>query len=135
MKVLRDSVILSSPNSTRHGLATYPPHVHNGGMEEHTGYFREWRKHVGMTLEQVSEVTGLAINTISRIERGSINYSRSSLESLASAYGCTPGQILDHDPTDIEIELGLIFRDVPEEDQPFALKSLSGFRKKSGTDH
>ena len=48
----------------------------------------------GYTLEEVSEVTGLAPRYISQIERGFSSGSISTLIKLCDAYGITPNHVL-----------------------------------------
>lgn len=49
---------------------------------------RKMRKYRGMTLQQVSEITGLRPATIGDIENGSSNWTVVSLLKIASALKC-----------------------------------------------
>lgn len=66
-------------------------------------YFRAWRKYRGYTLEQAAELAGMSIGNISAMERGAQGYTQDGLEALATAYNCTPGQLLTVDPENSDI--------------------------------
>lgn len=51
-------------------------------------YFREWRKHRGLTQIRAAEVSGLGQSTITKLENRRIGYTEGNLESLAHAYRC-----------------------------------------------
>lgn len=54
---------------------------------------RKVRKSLKMTLQEVSELTGLRPNTISEFEQGKKTAEIATLEAIAAALGTTPGQI------------------------------------------
>jgi transcriptional regulator with XRE-family HTH domain len=62
-------------------------------------FFKEWRKHRGMTLEQAAEVAGMTAGNLSAMERGVQGYTQDGLEALADAYKTSTGWLLDVDPT------------------------------------
>jgi transcriptional regulator with XRE-family HTH domain len=62
-------------------------------------FFKEWRKHRRLTLEQAAERADMTAGNLSAMERGAQGYTQAGLESLAEAYGCDPGQLLTVDPT------------------------------------
>jgi transcriptional regulator with XRE-family HTH domain len=62
-------------------------------------YIREWRKFRGLTMERLSEMTGLSKPVLSRIERGDQRYNQQVVEELAAALACTPGDLIMRDPT------------------------------------
>lgn len=69
-------------------------------------YIREWRKHRGLTLEQLSsrlEETGerdLGPSALSMLERGQRAYTQQSLEALADALNTDVASLLMRDPSD-----------------------------------
>jgi transcriptional regulator with XRE-family HTH domain len=62
-------------------------------------FFKEWRKHRGLTLEVAAERADMTAGNLSAMERGAQGYTQDGLEALASAYNCDPGQLLTVDPT------------------------------------
>jgi DNA-binding Xre family transcriptional regulator len=62
-------------------------------------FLKEWRKHRGMTQEDLAEAAGMSVSNVSQLEQGRQGYSDEGLEKLADALNCTPGQILMVDPT------------------------------------
>lgn len=65
-------------------------------------FIREWRKHRGLTLEQLAERVDTTHATLSRVERGRQDYTQGLLEALAEALSCDPEDLLMRDPTDPE---------------------------------
>lgn len=63
-------------------------------------YFREWRKKRQMTQEELAELVGVTPPSISQLERGLQGFSDSTLEALAVALGCSPGDLLMRNPLD-----------------------------------
>ena len=63
-------------------------------------FFKEWRKHRGMTLEQVAEKAGMTAGNLSAMERNEQGYSPSGLQALADVYQTNPGWLLDVNPLD-----------------------------------
>lgn len=61
-------------------------------------FIREWRKHRGLTLEELEERSGVSTSTISNIERGIHGYTSDSLERLAGALDAEPGDLLSRPP-------------------------------------
>lgn len=61
-------------------------------------YLREWRKHRGMTQEQLAEAIDSAKPTISRMENGQIPYNQPFLEACAGVLNCSPADLLSSPP-------------------------------------
>ncbi|RVH87765.1 XRE family transcriptional regulator [Sinorhizobium meliloti] len=61
-------------------------------------YIRQWRKHRGLTQEQLASRMDVATSTISQLETGKQGYSQPMLENLADALGCQPADLLMRDP-------------------------------------
>lgn len=57
-------------------------------------YLREWRKHRGMTQEQLAEAIDSTKQTVSRMESGQTPYNQPFLEACAEALECEPYQLL-----------------------------------------
>jgi transcriptional regulator with XRE-family HTH domain len=63
------------------------------------GHFvHEWRKYRDLTQEELAERVGLTSGAISQLENGIIAYKQPTLEALAEALGCEPGDILSVNP-------------------------------------
>lgn len=61
-------------------------------------FVREWRKHRGLTLEQLSERVGMTSGNLSHLERGLIPYNQDTLEALAEALGTDAASLIMRDP-------------------------------------
>jgi transcriptional regulator with XRE-family HTH domain len=61
-------------------------------------FFREWRKHREMTLEQAAEKAGMTAGNISAMERGAQGYTPGGLQALAEVYETSPGWLLEFNP-------------------------------------
>lgn len=62
-------------------------------------FIRQWRKHRHLTQEQLAERIEATAGAISQLENGIINYTQPTLEALAFALMCEPGDLLSNDPT------------------------------------
>jgi len=55
----------------------------------------------GMTLTELAEKTGLALNNLSILKTNKARAIRfSTLSAVCAALGCTPGELLEHVPGD-----------------------------------
>ena len=63
-------------------------------------FIREWRKHRGLTQEQLAERIGISKPYLSKIETGSRRYDQPFLEAASEALRCMPADLLVRDPTD-----------------------------------
>lgn len=61
-------------------------------------FLREWRKYRRLTQEELAERIDVTAGAISQLENGLINYTQPTLEALADALDCAPGDILSKDP-------------------------------------
>lgn len=62
-------------------------------------FLKHWREYRNLTQEQLADRVGWSVGNVSQLERGLQGYSDEGLALLAEALQCTPGQILDVDPT------------------------------------
>jgi transcriptional regulator with XRE-family HTH domain len=67
-------------------------------MARQPHYIKEWRKHRGLTQEQLAERIGIARSYLTKIERGSRRYDQPFLEAAADALRCEPGDLIMRDP-------------------------------------
>lgn len=66
-------------------------------------YIRAWRKHRGLTLEQLAERIGdMVASNLSMLERGQRGYTQNTLESIAEALNTTVAALLTRKPSDEE---------------------------------
>lgn len=96
-------------------------------------FLKEWRKHRGLTQEQLAERLGLTQATVARIERGNIAYTQPVLEAIAEALRCEPADLIMRDPS--RAGPWSIWDSIPQDQRVQALKVLETFTKKTGTDN
>ena len=65
-------------------------------------FIKQWRKHRGLTQEQLAERIGIARSYLTKIERGDRRYDQPFLEAAASALRCEPADLIMRDPTATE---------------------------------
>lgn len=61
-------------------------------------FLHEWRKYRGLTQDELAEMAGLTSGAISQLENGIFAYKQPTLEALADALECQPGDILSVNP-------------------------------------
>ncbi|UJW87921.1 helix-turn-helix domain-containing protein [Devosia sp. SL43] len=61
-------------------------------------FIRQWRKYRRLTQEQLADRIDATSGAISQLENGIINYTQPTLEALAYALNCEPGDLLTRDP-------------------------------------
>lgn len=61
-------------------------------------FLRKWRKFLGLSLEEVAADIGSTHATLSRVERGKLDYTQKLLEALAWRYKVSVGDLLSRDP-------------------------------------
>lgn len=66
----------------------------NRSMAEDRWHLTEWRKHRGMTLQQVADVVGMSVGHLSDLERGKRGLSGEVIRKLASVYGVPTRDLL-----------------------------------------
>lgn len=89
-------------------------------------YFKEWRKHIGLTQEQLAERVGLTASSISQLESGKQGFTDSTLEALAWALGCEPHDLLGRNPLKEGkvIDLVEMFRKMTDDERDAAMKAI-----------
>lgn len=97
---------------------------HNSGMRKH--YFKEWRKHRGLTQARVADRLEMAQGAYSRIERGDRPYNQPFLEALADALMCEPADLLMRNPADAE-SIWSIIDQVPVTERPTLINVIRAF--------
>ena len=89
-------------------------------------FLREWRKHRGITQEQLAERLDIDRTIISKIETGKLDYHQHFLEAAAAALACEPADLLVRDPTGPDA-IWSIWDRIPQADQPKARAVLQAF--------
>lgn len=69
-------------------------------MSKQRHFIKEWRKHRGLTQDQLAERIGLDRAYLSKIESGKRRYDQPFLEAAAVALQCEPADLIVRDPTD-----------------------------------
>lgn len=88
---------------------------------------RQLRKGRNLSQQKVADKSGLALRTVSRIERGLMNPSFEVLSTLASALGTSVKNLLTYPEEDQDAgiqELLDLYRACPKEGQRFVLASM-----------
>lgn len=65
-------------------------------------FIREWRKHRGLSQEQLAERIGMNRAYLSKIESGKRRYDQPFLEAAAEVLRCEPADLIMRDPSDPE---------------------------------
>jgi transcriptional regulator with XRE-family HTH domain len=68
-------------------------------------FIREWRKHRGVTMDQLAEKLGVSLAVVSRLERGQQRYNQDLLERAAIALRCSPADLIQRLPASPEAEI------------------------------
>lgn len=63
-------------------------------------FIKEWRKHRGLTQDQLAERIGVSPAVLSRIESGRQRYNQDMLEAIGRVLTCAPADLIGRDPTD-----------------------------------
>lgn len=93
-------------------------------------FVREWRKYRGLTQERLAERTPYTLGAISQLETGRTKYTQDMIEALASALGCSVGDLISVDPTK-EGEVVDLMRLIDDRNRDQAIRVL---RALTGTD-
>ena len=72
-------------------------------------FLREWRKHHGLTLKELSDKIGMTPGNLSLLERGLIPYDQGKLEKSAAALGTDATSLLTRMPSDSETTIWSIW--------------------------
>lgn len=99
-------------------------------MAQQRHFIREWRKHRGLTQEQLAERIGIGRSYLTKIERGARRYDQPFLEAAAEALRCGPGDLITRDPTDPEGFWSIWERLKP----PERIRAVAVLRALTGTD-
>ncbi len=68
-------------------------HITNQIERKYPLFLREWREHLGLTLEQVADAIDSNKGDVSKIERGVKRYNEDHITKFADAFGVHPFQL------------------------------------------
>lgn len=85
-------------------------------------FIKEWRRYRKLTQEKLATRLDISTSHISQIERGTINYTRETLEAIAYALACEPADLLGRDPNRPDNELRMIIDNLAPDMQPRVLR-------------
>ena len=71
------------------------PNATKGAALQPANRLREWRLHMGLTLQQMGEFVGVSAQYVSHVETGLAQLSVGWLMRLSAALGCHPWAIID----------------------------------------
>jgi transcriptional regulator with XRE-family HTH domain len=97
-----------------------------------THFLKEWRDFRGLTQERLAARIEKSPALISQIEAGNIKLTEETLEALAFALSCDPGDVLSRDPMSPDYKLWRIIKGLPADDQAQALRVIEALTKKAG---
>lgn len=96
-------------------------------------FLREWRKHRGLTQQQLADRLDIDRTIVSKTETGKLEYNQHFLEAAADALMCEPADLLVRDPTAPD-PIWTIWDRIPAVEKPKAiavLEALSNTSKRS----
>lgn len=96
-------------------------------MAKKAHYIREWRKHRGLTLEQLAELIGMTHQNLGKIERYKVPYSQPLLEHLAEALRTDAASLIARDPSSPQ-ELWALFDELTEPERRQGIEVLKALR-------
>jgi transcriptional regulator with XRE-family HTH domain len=99
-------------------------------MAEKTNFFREHRKHKGLTQEGAAAQIGIDRSYLSKLETGKEPYNQAFLEAAAKVYHCAPHDLLSRNPA--APSLVNEFRELPLDLQEQLLEIARTFKRKVG---
>lgn len=91
-------------------------------------FIKEWRKHSGLTQEQAAEMIPMSRENFSKIENGVVPYSQDFLEAAASAFKCSPGDLIMRDPANPMWTVLESLRDLDQNDLKQVLAIIRTFK-------
>ena len=91
-------------------------------------FIREWRKHAGLTLEQLSEMTGVEPSALSYLERGLSAYTQGTIEKIAEALHVSVMDLISRLPTDEGDEISDLLDSLPEAEKSRIIKVIKAMQ-------
>lgn len=99
-------------------------------MAKQRHFIKSWRKHRGLTQEQLAERVGVDRSYVNKIENFKKRYDQPFLEAAATALMCEPADLIMRDPSD-PAAIWTIWDQIPATERDQAAKVLQTFIKKA----
>ncbi|MED5549030.1 MAG: helix-turn-helix transcriptional regulator [Pseudomonadota bacterium] len=94
-------------------------------------YLKQWRKHRGLTQQQLAEAIGMTKGYISNLETGEKRYNEDLLEDFARVLRCEPWELVARNPLDdSSAEIVSIWDHIDTSQRKLALDVLKTFTGK-----
>lgn len=93
-------------------------------------FIKQWRKHRGLTQEQLADRVEMTGGNLSEIENGNTGYTQATLEALAVALQCEVVDLLTRDPGDPE-GIWTLWDKVKDDQKKQVIGIIEGFLKAS----
>ena len=90
-------------------------------------FIRAWRRHRGLSLEKLAEKAGLAVPTISNVEKRKKDVTGKTLLALANALETTPAALLSGDPKD-DAPFWETWNQLRPEQKPVAIRVIQAMK-------
>jgi transcriptional regulator with XRE-family HTH domain len=91
-------------------------------------FLRQWRKHRGLTQDQLAERTGMSKGYISQLEIGTRQYTQELLETFAAELRCGPADLIMRDPSQPE-PIWSLWDNLPDAQKPQAVAVIQALTK------
>lgn len=79
-------------------------------------FIREWRRHRGLTQDQMAEAMGVSRSYASLVESGRRRYDQKFLEAAAKVLGCTMTDLIARPPGQAE-SIDAILAELPDDER------------------
>lgn len=99
--------------------------------ERQRHFIAQWRKHLGLTQDQVAERIDMSRENYSKIERGLVPYNQDFLEAVADALGRSPADLIMRDPNSIAWSIYDTLEKLPEKTRKQALAVIDALKEAS----
>jgi transcriptional regulator with XRE-family HTH domain len=105
----------------------------NGFMAKKRIYFREWRKHRGLTQEQAAGRLDVSQGHLSDLETGKKSWTQPVVEAMTDAYSCELWELFGRNPLlpPAEVTHMIDVRRVPEAQRPVIVQLVQSLEQKT----
>ena len=126
---MRHTHMLVKHNYAPGALDSYLETGYAHAMSKKPHYIREWRRHRGLSQEQLALRIDKDQSYLSKIERFKHDYSQGLLEAVAEALACEPADLIMRDPTQAAA-IWDIWDNIPIQERPRVIKIIETFADK-----
>ena len=103
---------------------------HHLRMAKQRHFIKAWRRHRGLTQQQLGDRVGVDRSYVNKIENGKKRYDQPFLEAAAEALRCEPADLIMRDPSQPG-SIWSIWEAIPASERPQAQRVLEAFAKKA----